>query len=75
MRKTKLIKAVETKYKRPLREVLHQLYAEEGYTMNQAGEILGVHASTIYYWMLKLGMPTRQFMLPGETKSKQGGME
>lgn len=70
MRKTKLIQAVETKYKKPLREILQQLYAVEGYTMNQVGEILGVHSSTVYYWMLKLGMETRKFMLPGESENK-----
>lgn len=75
MRKTKLIAQVEARYGKSLREVLHQLYVTDSYNLQQVGKILDVHGSTVYYWMLKMGMPTRQFMLPGEVKSKQGGEE
>jgi transposase-like protein len=69
LRKTSLIKQIEARYKKDLPAILRQLYVEEKYNLRQCGEILGVHPSTVYYWMLKLGMPTRQFMLPEEAKS------
>jgi hypothetical protein len=65
-RKTQAMLAVEAKYGRPIDDVLKHLYVGEGRSMAGIGWLLGVSPSTIWFWMLKFGIPSRRWMLPGE---------
>ena len=67
MRKTKLMRQVEEKYKgEPLEELLPRLYNE----MGLPGMVieLKIGKATLWYWMLKFGVELRKVALaPGET--------
>ncbi len=55
VRKTKLMKEVESKFQRPLENLLLDLVNQHG-----AASELGVSKATIGYWMLKLGIRYRR---------------
>ena len=58
VRKTKLMKEVESKFQRPLESLLLDLVNQHG--LSHAASELGVSKATIGYWMLKLGMRYRR---------------
>ncbi len=58
VRKTKLMKEVESKFQRPLENLLLDLVNQHG--LSHAASKLGVSKATIGYWMLKLGMRYRR---------------
>ena len=65
-RRTKLMKAVEDKYQRPLERLLPEKVNELG--LSATAEELNVSKATLGYWILKLGINVRRVALaPGET--------
>lgn len=65
-RRTKLMKAVEERYNRPLERLLPEKVNELG--LSATAEELEVSKATLGYWILKLGINVRRVALaPGET--------
>ena len=65
VRKSKLMKQVESRYDRPLEELLPQFYNEKGLPAMAAE--LGVSKGTVWYWLLKFGINVRRVALsPGD---------
>ena len=60
-RKTKLMRAVEAKYNRPLERLLPEMYNEMG--LPRMAEEFGVRDSTVWYWMLRFGVNLRKVAL------------
>lgn len=71
-RKTAKMRAIERKFGEPVEAVLRQYYIEKGYTLSDLAELLDISESTVWLWMLKLGIPTRQWRLPEEAEAKGG---
>ena len=66
IRVTKLMKKVEEKYQRPLRELIPEML--DRHNLTECAEELGVKKSTLGYWLLKLGIHTRRIAVcPEET--------
>ncbi len=71
MRKTKLMRAVEEKYKRPLEKLLPEMYNEKG--LPGMAEELQISKGTLWYWLLKFGISVRRVALaPGESLEVKG---
>ncbi len=65
VRKSKLMKQIETRYNRPLEELLPEMYNEKGLPAMAAD--LGVSKGTVWYWLLKFGINVRRVALsPGD---------
>ena len=65
VRKSKLMRQVESRYDRPLEELLPELYNEKGLPAMAAE--LGVSKGTVWYWLLKFGINVRRVALsPGD---------
>ncbi len=65
VRKSKLMKQIETRYNRPLEELLPEMYNEKGLPAMAAD--LGVSRGTVWYWLLKFGINVRRVALsPGD---------
>ena len=65
VRKSKLMKQVESRYDRPLEDLLPELYNEKGLPAMAAE--LGVSKGTVWYWLLKFGINVRRVALsPGD---------
>ena len=65
VRKSKLMKQIETRYDRPLEELLPEMYNEKGLPAMAAD--LGVSKGTVWYWLLKFGINVRRVALsPGD---------
>ena len=58
VRKTKLMKEVESKFQRPLESLLLELVNQHG--LSYVATELGVSTATVGYWMLKLGIRYRR---------------
>ena len=66
LRKTDLVKRVETQFNRPLERLLPEMINENG--LSGTADALGVKKSTLNYWLLKLGINVQRVVLaPGET--------
>ena len=66
MRKTSLMKKVETAYGEKLETLLPRLINAEG--MTDTADRIGTSKSSLGYWCLKLGIEVRRIALaPGET--------
>ncbi len=65
LRKSKLMRQIESRYDRPLEELLPQMYNEKGLPAMAAD--LGVSKGTVWYWLLKFGINVRRVALsPGD---------
>ena len=65
VRKSKLMRQIETRYNRPLEELLPEMYNEKGLPAMAAD--LGVSKGTVWYWLLKFGINVRRVALsPGD---------
>jgi len=71
-RKTAKMQSIERRFGEPIETVLRQYYINKGYTLSDLAELLDVSESTVWLWMLKLGIPTRQWRLPEEAEAKGG---
>ena len=66
VRKTKMMVAVEAKFRRPLEELLPEMVTDIG--LSASANVLGVSKATLGYWLLKLGINVRRIALgPGDT--------
>ena len=66
MRKTSLMCRVEDRYRRPLDQLLPDMYNEMG--LPRMADELEVSRSTVWYWLLRCGINLRKVALrPGET--------
>ncbi len=64
-RKSKLMRSVEDRYKRPLEQLLPEMYNDMG--LPAMAEEMGVNKGTLWYWLLKFGVSVRRVALaPGE---------
>ncbi len=62
---------VEGRFDEPIEALLYRLYILENQTMRQVARTIGVRSdSTVWLWLLKFGIPTRQWMLPTDAKSQ-----
>lgn len=52
---------VETKFKRPTKELVHELYYGQNMSQPQVAKELGVSPGSIYHWMKEWGWPARRF--------------
>lgn len=64
MSKSKLMKSIEVRYKRPLEKLLPEMYNEKG--LPDMAEELGVSRSTVYYWILKYGVNLKRIALASD---------
>ena len=65
VRKSKLMRQIESRYDRPLEELLPEMYNEKGLPAMAAD--LGVSKGTVWYWLLKFGINVRRVALsPGD---------
>jgi hypothetical protein len=59
------MREVETRYQRPLEQLLPELYNERG--LPAMAEEMGISKGTLWYWLLKFGINVRRVALaPGE---------
>ena len=66
LRKTNLVKKVESQFNRPLERLLPEMINERG--VSATADFLGVKKSTLNYWILKLGINVQRVVLaPGES--------
>lgn len=71
IRKTALMRQVEVRFGEPIDLLLRRLYVRENRTMREVAQMLGVKSdSTVWLWLLKFDIPTRQWMLPPQTSSR-----
>lgn len=64
MRKTRLMKKIEDRYRRPLEKLLPEMYNEMG--LPQMAEEMGVSRSTVWYWLLRYGVNLRKVALAAD---------
>ncbi len=64
MRKTRLMKKIEDRYRRPLEKLLPEMYNEMG--LPQMAEEMGVSRSTVWYWLLRYGVNLRKVALASD---------
>ena len=60
-RKTRLMRKIEERYRRPLEKLLPEMYNEMG--LPQMAEEMGVSRSTVWYWLLRYGVNLRKVAL------------
>jgi len=58
-RKTPLMQLIEVRHGEPIDRLLSRLYWDEGRTLAEISEMLGVAESTLLRWMERLNIPTR----------------
>lgn len=64
MRKTRLMRKIEERYRRPLEKLLPEMYNEMG--LPQMAEEMGVSRSTVWYWLLRYGVNLRKVALASD---------
>ncbi len=64
MRKTRLMRKIEERYRRPLEKLLPEMYNEMG--LPQMAEEMGVSRSTVWYWLLRYGVNLRKVALAAD---------
>mgnify|MGYP001767046367 CR=1 FL=1 len=65
VRKTRLMRDIEHRLGEPIEALLKRLYVDDNLTMREVARSIGVRSdSTIWLWLLKFGIPARQWMLP-----------
>jgi hypothetical protein len=65
VRKTRLMRDIEARFGESIQSLLRRIYVTENRTMRQVAEMLEVRSdSTIWLWLLKFRIPTRQWLLP-----------
>jgi transposase len=67
-RKSKMAE-VEVRFGEPIETLIRRYYYEKGYTLDDLAELFGVGRATVSIWMLKLGLPTRDWTLPTPPKA------
>lgn len=70
VRKTRLMRDVEARFGEPIEQLLERMYVKENRTMREVARLLDIKSdSTVWFWLLKFGIPTRRWMLPqGESE-------
>ncbi len=63
-RKTRLMRKIEERYRRPLEKLLPEMYNEMG--LPQMAEEMGVSRSTVWYWLLRYGVNLRKVALASD---------
>jgi len=67
VRKTRLMREVESRFGQAIDVLLYRLYIKDNLTMREVAQTIGVRSdSTVWLWLLKFGIPTRRWMLPEE---------
>lgn len=51
---------VSAEFKRPIRDLLEDLYVHRGLTQYQVAKVLNVNVGTVCRWMQKYGIPARR---------------
>lgn len=65
VRKTRLMRDVETRFGEPIEQLLERMYIKENRTMREVARLLDIKSdSTVWFWLLKFGIPARRWMLP-----------
>ncbi len=54
---------VETKFRKPVKSLVHKMYYEQGMSQPQIAKKLGVSAGSITLWMKEWGWPARRLMV------------
>ncbi|MCL6559072.1 MAG: transposase family protein [Firmicutes bacterium] len=62
-RKSKMAE-IEARFGEPIETLIRHYYYEREYTLDQLAKLFGVSRATVSVWMLKLGLPTRNWKLP-----------
>jgi len=57
--KTWAMRMVEERYGKPVEQLIHELYVEQGMTTTATGAHLGIDGSAVSRWMERLGIPAR----------------
>ena len=63
-RKTRLMRKIEERYRRPLEKLLPEMYNEMG--LPQMADEMGVSRSTVWYWLLRYGVNLRKVALASD---------
>ena len=72
VKKTKKMREVEARFGDSIENVIREFYISKNKTLEELAGLFGVNISTVWLWMLKLGIPTRQWHLPEEAEAKGG---
>ena len=73
VRKTRLMREVESRFGQEIDVLLYRLYIKDNLTMREVAQTIGVRSdSTVWLWLLKFGIPTRRWMLPEEAGGHDG---
>jgi len=62
------MREVEARFGDSIENVIREFYISKNKTLEELADLFGVNISTVWLWMLKLGIPTRQWRLPEEAK-------
>lgn len=54
---------VETRFKKPVKALVHEMYYEKGMSQSQIAKKLGVSAGSVHQWMKQWGWPARVLMV------------
>lgn len=73
-KKTAKMRLVEQRFGDQIENIIRQYYIEKEYSLRDLAGLLGVSESTVWFWMLKLGIPTRQWRLPDEAEAGMRGV-
>jgi len=57
---------VASEFRRPLRDLLRDLYIRQGLTQAEIAKMLRVDISTVCRWLQKYQIPARRWRLPDE---------
>lgn len=65
-KKTRLMLEIERRHGEPIESLLRRLYIDEGKTLAEVGEVLGLTESGVFRWMERFGIPRRspEWVLP-----------
>lgn len=55
---------VETRFKRPVKDLVYEMYYEMGMSQPKVAKALGVSQGSIALWMKEWGWPARKLMVP-----------
>ena len=61
------IPEIEARFGRPITGLLTQLYVIEGLSEAQVARRLGVAQVTVHTWMVRYGIPRREWAYPGRS--------
>ena len=64
-KKTRKMILIEHSFGKDIKEILIDLYYKQDLTQEEVGKMLGVDATTISIWLVRLDLPQKEFTAKG----------